>query len=197
MEQNNNAWAKKQFKLHRNSRMAKQNLTKAKSDFNNGKNFIRYRFFIPKTVERQLIDFIKSFSFFYLSMCGLLFVPMLFVRNIDMINTIKNFVFSGGNTFFLSLSCLLSYSAARNKIGELFIDRKHKTVIIKDRWWVLKKIQFEWHSNHYLPELSLPETEQEKYKEMQQNLQQAIALETGLKFDTQQFLLQNKGKLGI
>ena len=58
----------------------------------------------------------------------------------------------------------------------------------------MKKIQFEWHSNHYLPELNLPETEQEKYKEMQQNLQQAIALETGLKFDTQQFLLQNKGK---
>ena len=112
-----------------------------------------------------------------------------------MINTIKNFVFSGSNTLFLSVSCLVSYSAARNKIGELFIDRKHKTVIIRDRWWgVLKKIQFEWHSNHYLPELSLPETEQEKYKEMQQNLQQAIALETGLKFDTQQFLLQNKGK---
>ena len=61
----------------------------------------------------------------------------------------------------------------------------------------MKKIQFEWHSNHYLPELNLPETEQEKYKEMQQNLQQAIALETGLKFDTQQFLLQNRGKLGI
>ena len=53
------------------------------------------------------------------------------------------------------------------------------------------------HSGVYLPEIPVPDTEYEKYKEMQQNLQQAIEIETGLKFDTQQFLLQYKEKLGI
>ena len=199
MQQNNNNRAK-HFKLHRNSRMAKQDLTKAKSDFNNRKNFIRYRLFISKTVKRQLIDFIQYSSFFYLLCLGILFVPILLADtgNIDMIKTIKNFVFSVGNIFFLFLVCLLSYISARNKIVDVFILRKHKTIIIRDKWKLFGgAIKFAWHSNNYLPEFSLPETEQEKYKEMQQNLQQAIALETGLKFDTQQFLLQNKGKLGI
>ena len=53
------------------------------------------------------------------------------------------------------------------------------------------------HSGIYLPEIPVPDTEYEKYKEMQQNLQQAIELETGLKFDTQAFLSQYKEKLGI
>ena len=51
----------------------------------------------------------------------------------------------------------------------------------------------------YLPEFPLPKTqENEKYALIRQNLQQAIELETGVKFiDTQQFLLEYGSALGM
>ena len=199
MEQNNNAWAKQLFKLHRNSGMAKQNLTKAKSDFNNNKNEITYKYFIPVSGNNYFINVIKNFVYFYV--IALIYFLAIFLFNIIMKEpSVDLFYFllkpNTGIPFFCFV-CLASLIVSTSKIIVVSINRKNKIVRIKKFITFWKKIQFEWHSNNYLPELSLPETEQEKYKEMQQNLQQAIALETGLKFDTQQFLLQNKGKLGI
>ncbi|MBP3221209.1 MAG: hypothetical protein J6M43_04100 [Neisseriaceae bacterium] len=201
MEQNNNAWAKQQFKLHRNSRMARQDLIQAKSDFNNGKSKIKYRMFIPVRGADYFINIIKNIAFFYLVVFVFLFVPVFIKSDISFYTGIKNVFFNAIlNIFhihFFALACFTSWLISKYKIFWCNIDRENKIVFVNSLPVFWKKIQFEWHSNHYLPELSLPETEQEKYKEMQQNLQQAIALETGLKFDTQQFLLQNKGKLGI
>ncbi|MBQ9258345.1 MAG: hypothetical protein IJ187_00645 [Neisseriaceae bacterium] len=89
----------------------------------------------------------------------------------------------------------LTFIANKNKKELTIINcfPRTKLFVMGDR----VEITLPLHSGIYLPEIPVPDTEYEKYKEMQQNLQQAIELETGLKFDTQQFLLQYKEKLGI
>ena len=89
----------------------------------------------------------------------------------------------------------LTFIANKNKKELTIINRSPRTklFVIGDR----VEITLPLHSGIYLPEIPVPDTEYEKYKEMQQNLQQAIELETGLKFDTQAFLSQYKEKLGI
>ena len=192
MQQNKNIW-QKQFNLNlRNRLSARQVLIQANKQFNNGKNEINYHLFIPVGNKKQLFNFIKYLAFFHI----VIFFSLLFHGT--NVKDVLSFLFSGGNILLFSWIWLLFYLAARKKIIDVRIYRKKKMVVIDDMLRFFGgKIKFEWHSNNYLPELNQPEIQKEKYAQIRQNLQQAIELETGLKFDTQQFLLQYKEKLGI
>ena len=93
---------------------------------------------------------------------------------------------------FAMLSLIFPYLLSTADYLKIYVDKDNKKVYIKYNSNNKTKTVFDFFSSNYLPEFRLPENEWEKYEVIRQNLQQAISLETGLKFDTQEFLKQEK-----
>lgn len=171
---------------------------------------IQYKISI-KNKKKPLYDFLLGFyplfssAFVYISL--VIIFDMLKYQRFDLYPYIQGLI-KAFNHEKVPLSVALFavlimniYSAVQGKITPIKIYISKNKIIVKqlavDRILWFMPINIPFNGNQYLPEIELPEKEMEEHQHLCQELQQAISLETGLKFDTQKFLEENKDKLKL
>ena len=196
-----------------NSIAAKATLNRVQKEWQKGQNRITYRINIPAYKSEYTVQNIMKTGIKYcvglllLIFLITLIVPIEFViigmPISEALAFIKKFYFHQNNLIPIIIACLLMFPAAlldmRYRVVWIHINRKkHKIHLGKAPLSeFIPKISFDYHSENYLPEFRLPKKEYEQYYIIRKNVQNAINQETGILFDTEKFLLYNKGNLGL
>ena len=173
----------------------------------NGKK-IQYTIGI-KNKKKPLYDFLfvwyRFVSFYFVFISLFIIFDMLKYQRFDLYPYIQGLIKAFNHekvplsvALFAVLIMTIFYALNPQTTIRIYIN-KNKIIVKQfvDRVLWFMPINIPFNGNQYLPEIELPEKEMEEHQHLCQELQQAISLETGLKFDTQKFLEENKDKLKL